>query len=111
VRFLGRRVYAGFIVVLLAAMTHGLSEQRVEQVRRTLKVDPRTLSRWRDWWLENFVESSFWKAARARFLPPLCQASLPWSLCQRFDVELRAGLVALLEFLTPLSITPANHAL
>lgn len=48
VRFLGRRVYAGFIFVLLAAMAHGLSADRVRRLREITGVDHRTLQRWRD---------------------------------------------------------------
>ena len=48
VRFLGRKVYAGFIVVLLAAMCHGLSANRVRHLRKITGADARTLKRWRD---------------------------------------------------------------
>ena len=48
VRFLGRRVYAGFVVVLLAAMSHGLSADRVRRLREITGADRRTLERWRD---------------------------------------------------------------
>ena len=33
VRFMGRRVYAGLVVVLVAAMTHGLKPERVQRLR------------------------------------------------------------------------------
>ena len=59
VRFLGRRIYAGFIVVLLAAMTHGLSPGRVETLRKTIGADRRTLARWRQWWLQSFDQQCF----------------------------------------------------
>lgn len=49
VRFMGRRVYAGIIVVLLSAMCHGLTPQRVAALRKELQIDRRTLTRWR-WW-------------------------------------------------------------
>ena len=29
-----------------------------------------------------FVDSSFWKEARARFMPPLCHNTMPLSLCE-----------------------------
>jgi len=103
VRFLGRRVYAGLVVVLVSAMIHGLTAERVRRIREVLKIDPRTLERWRQWWLDNFVRSSFWKVARARFMPPLCEKTLPWSLCVKFDVEQRERLLALLQFLAPIT--------
>jgi hypothetical protein len=107
VRFLGRRVYVGFVVVLVAAMHHGLSRERVEAIRETLGVDVRTLARWRAWWLDTFVQSSFWQDARARFMPPLKEASLPWSLCEFYRVERRDRLLDLLRFLAPITVPQA----
>lgn len=107
VRFLGRRVYAGFVVVLIAAMAHGLTADRVRRVREVLQIDRRTLERWRQWWLDNFVRSSFWKAARARFMPLLCEQTLPLSLCLSFEVQRRDRLLALLQFLAPLTTPTA----
>lgn len=47
VRFLGRKVYAGFVVVLLAAMRHGLSVARMEPLRKLTGAHWRTVQRWR----------------------------------------------------------------
>lgn len=87
-------------------MIHGLSAERVQRIREALEIDCRTLERWRQWWLDNFVRSTFWKAARARFMPPLCEKTLPWSLGVIFEVEQRERLLALLQFLAPIT-TPA----
>jgi hypothetical protein len=57
VRFLGRRVYAGLVVVLITTMIHGLKPGRVRRIRQTLQIDSRTLKRWRQWWLDSFVHS------------------------------------------------------
>jgi hypothetical protein len=104
VRFLGRRVYAGLVVVLVSAMSHGLKPQRVQALRESLGIDRRTLERWREWWLGFFVKSSFWRQARARFMPPLCQETLPLSLCLSFAVEERRDrLLDLLQFLSPIT--------
>ena len=104
VRFLGRRVYGGVVVVLVSAMAHGLKPERVGRLREVLRVDRRTLERWRQWWLAIFVESSFWKEARARFLPPLCTRTLPLSLALKFAVDKgRDRLVELLKFLAPIT--------
>jgi hypothetical protein len=89
-------------------MAHGLKPERVHRLRQELGIDRRTLDRWRQWWLVIFVESSFWKEARARFLPPLCQRTLPWSLCLSFAVrERRDRLLELLKFLAPLTTPDA----
>ena len=104
VRFMGRRVYAGLVVVLVSAMMHGLKPDRVCRLREALNIDRRTLERWRQWWLTTFVQSSFWKGARARFMPPLCQRTLPASLCLSFEVEERRDrLLDLLLFLAPIT--------
>jgi hypothetical protein len=59
VRFMGRRVYAALVVVLITTMIHGLKPARVRHIRQALQIDSRTLKRWRQWWLDNFVCSSF----------------------------------------------------
>ena len=79
VRFLGRRVYVGFVVVLLAAMRHGLKPERVRLIRERMGVDVRTLERWRRWWLTVFAAGPFWKAAKARLMPRVEEATLPLS--------------------------------
>lgn len=104
-RFLGRRVYWGITVVLVSAMRHGLKAQRVQALRERLGMDYRTLERWRKWWLESFVQSRFWKAARARFSPVICEKSLPWSLCNAFGIDRRDKLLDLLKFLSPITTT------
>jgi hypothetical protein len=49
----------------------------------------------------------FWKAARARFMPPLCERSLPLSLWLSFELEERQRLLAVLQFLGPLTTPTA----
>lgn len=103
VRFMGRRVYAGLVVVLVSAMIHGLTPERVRRLREALGIDQRTLERWRQWWLVTFVGSSFWREARARFMPPLGLQTLPLSLCESFAIERRDRLLDLLQFLAPIT--------
>jgi len=111
VRFLGRKVYAGFVLVLLSTMLHGLNAGRVRRIRELLNTDDslsrRTLERWRQWWLDTFVRSSFWKEARARFMPPVCDKTLPNSLCSRLEIDRRDRLLALLKFLAPITTPTA----
>jgi len=111
VRFLGRKVYAGLVVVLLSTMLNGLNAERVRRIRQLLntrdELSRRTLERWRQWWLNTFVRSTFWKEARARFMPPVCEKALPNSLCARFEIEERGQLVALLKFLAPITTPTA----
>ena len=97
-------MYAGFVVVLVAAMIHGLKPERVRLIQEKLGIDRRTLERWRQWWLTAFVEGAFWRAGRARFMPVLCEETLPWSLGERFGIERAGGLMKLLGFLAPLTV-------
>jgi len=78
----------------------------VKLLREALGIDRRTLERWRQWWLVAFLESSFWRAARARFMPRLCLKTMPLSLCESFEVQRRDRLLDLLKFLAPIT-TPA----
>jgi hypothetical protein len=68
------QVYAGLVVVLITTVIHGLKSGRVRRIQQALQIDSRTLKRWCQWWLDSFVRSSFWKAARARLMPPICEA-------------------------------------
>jgi hypothetical protein len=81
VRYLGRRVYLGVVVVLVSAMEHGLSLRRVAKLNEDLGIGLRTLRRWRQWWRAVFVSTRFWHGARGRFMPPCLQRSEidpPW---------------------------------
>ncbi len=77
VRFLGRKVYLGVIVVLLTALHHGLTEARRRQLIEELDVPAQTLWRWRRWWRERFVATRCWRALAGQFIPPLATDSLP----------------------------------
>ena len=111
VRFLGRRVYAGVVVVLMAAMQHGLSGRRVEALRQEIKIDVRTLKRWREWWLGAFIQSPFWKVERARFMPLMRETDMPLSMVDRFSATSCEGLVRLMRFLAPITIGTTNGGL
>ncbi|MEN8183977.1 MAG: hypothetical protein ABFS46_15730 [Myxococcota bacterium] len=102
-RFLGRRVYFGVVVVLVTAMAQGVTPRRSAELRVQLGVDRRTLSRWRRWWQQHFPASPFWREHRARFSPAVLAEGLPRTLLDRFSREGRPeGVVALLRFLAAL---------
>jgi hypothetical protein len=108
IRFLGRRVYLGAVVVVATAMQQGVTPARARRLQELFGVSPRTLARWREWWRTTFAESAFWKAARAFFSPPVDAANAPLSLLERFGVDEESQLLALLRFLAPVS-TPAGY--
>lgn len=104
VRFLGRRVYLGAVVLLVSAMEGGITDQRVAKLRKLLGVSRRTLWRWRSWWRQIFPRSRFWKRHRGRFMPPLNDSNLPASLLERFrGNDERSRLIQVLSFLAPLT--------
>lgn len=109
VRFLGRRIYLGAVVVLAAALQQGSNRWRAHRLRELFGVSLQTLARWRVWWQEAFVESGFWKAAKAAFSPAVAEALAPGSLLERFGGDELERLAALLRFLAPLSV-PAEYA-
>lgn len=111
VRFLGRKVYAGIVVVLVAAMMHGPNARRIATLHTALGLDARTLKRWHRWWLDVFVQTPFWKANRARFMPTLDDSQMPYSLVELFQAQGREGLIKLMVFLSPITTTPAERML
>ncbi|MFM0150870.1 hypothetical protein P0D89_53600, partial [Paraburkholderia sp. RL18-085-BIA-A] len=84
VRFLGRRFYAGTVVVLLSAMDDGVTNRRIEELRRVLGVHRRTLQRWRHWWRTVFAATPFWSMARGSLVSPPNATDLPTGLLERF---------------------------
>ena len=111
VRFLGRRVYLGAVVVLVSAMRHGPTPQRVATLGALIGASRRTLQRWWRWWRATFAESAFWKAAAGQFARPPERGLLPRSLLERFGGDARERLVATLRFLSPSTTTSARNAL
>jgi hypothetical protein len=100
VRFLGRKVYLGAMVVLVSAMRHGATPPRAERLRELFGVSRRTLARWRT----AFSASPFWKAARGHLRRPADPGRLPLSLLEAFALDdERERLVAALRFLAPIT--------
>lgn len=105
-RFLGRRVYLGALVVLVSAMTGGVTAARWARVEALVGVSLRTLQRWRAWWLRSFRRTAFWKGARGRLVPAVEESRLPASLLDRFTTPSERagdGLVRCLRFLSPIT--------
>jgi hypothetical protein len=102
VRFLGRRVYLGVMVVLITAMRQGPTPKGYAALRDRFGVDRRTIARWQTWWKEAFPETLFWKSAKARFARLPSPTEFPHTLVFLFKAESGERMAALLRFLSPL---------
>jgi hypothetical protein len=105
VRFLGRKVFLGAVVILVSAMRQGPTPRRVRELTKLFHVDRRTIYRWRDFWNECFPKTRFWKVARARLVPVLEIMEFPRSLLVGFvqSGNDRGGWERLLCFLSPIT--------
>jgi len=106
VRFLGRKVYLGVIVILITAMEHGLIPKRRKQLIEQLDIWPQTLSRWFKWWRKIFPASRCWQSERGCFMPEVDCARFPGALLGRLTGDdLRQRLCHLLRLLLPMTTT------
>ena len=111
VRFLGRKVYTAVTVVLVSAMMHGPNEQRLKRLQQAFGIDRRTLTHWRQWWTEIFVQCVFWKSERGRFKGQMARAQMPLSLVQAFGAQQMDGMVRLMKFLSPITTQSCTEVL
>jgi hypothetical protein len=111
VRFLGRKVYLGGVVVLATAMQSGITPARAAKLKELFGASLRTLARWRTWWRETFTESAFWKAGKARLIPPVVESEMPLSLLERFGEDGQVRLIAMLRFIAPITTTSPSGAM
>lgn len=103
VRFLGRKVYLGAVVVLATVLRHGATRVRMERLRALFGVSAKTVKRWRAFWLQSVTASDFWKVGKADFMPQVDEASLPMSLLLRFAGTGAQPLAHLLRFISPMT--------
>lgn len=106
VRFLGRKVYLGAVVVLVAAMQQGPSPRRVRELSELFGADRRTIVRWQVFWREHFPLTPFWKVERGRLALVIGDAALPRALMDAFlrSGDPREDWGRLLCFLSPITI-------
>ena len=103
-RFLLRRVYVSVVVVLVTALRHGATPERVAKLRALVGVSRRTLERWRHWWVEEFTRAAFWRSAMGRLAVPVEKTTLPLSLLECFQKPTeKEKTIDLLRFILPLT--------
>jgi hypothetical protein len=106
VRFLGRKVYLGVIVILISAMRQGPSPRRVRELSARFGAGESTIARWQTFWREHFPQTPFWKVARASFITLGKTVILPYSLVNAFLSRHppAEGWMLLLRFLSPITV-------
>jgi hypothetical protein len=105
VRFLGRKVYLGAVVVLVAAMRQGPTPRRVRELTEHFDASRHAIARWRVFWDEHFPLTKFWHNARALLVPVAEVTAFPRDLLTVFvraDDD-RDGWLKLLRFLAPIT--------
>ena len=109
VRFLGRKVYLGAVVILVSAMRQGPEPHRVRELSRLFGVDKATIARWQAFWRDHIPQTPFWKIARARLVPVFEMVALPRSILEAFlcSHDQHQGWAYLLRFLSPITVRGA----
>lgn len=103
VRFLGRRVYLGAIVV--AASIVAVMVACAAAVTRATGVPSRTTRRWLRWWRGPFTASDVFVDLSARVVPAPDRWLVPASLLSLSGDNAPGGIRRLLAWLTPLTTT------
>jgi len=112
VRFLGRKVFMGVIVILVMAREHGLSKKRRKLLIEQLDLYPQALSRWRQWWRKIFPVSRCWQTHKSRFIPPVDILQLPGALLGRLHGKnLEHRVCLLLRLLMPITTSSWSGSL
>lgn len=106
-RFLGRRVYLG-IVVIVASLA-GQAIAKASELRTQTGVPPRTVRRWLSWWQGFFPSTEVFVAIRARLFGVSIER-LPSSITDQLPGTFPSRITALLVWLAPLTTGSASNA-
>jgi hypothetical protein len=83
VRFLGRRVYVGAVMILASVVA--LAQTAASGARRVTGVPARTTRRWLQWWRGPFVTTPVFVELSGRLVPAVDRRSLPTSILERLS--------------------------
>lgn len=103
VRFLGRRVYLGAVVIMASAIA--LTTMAVAAAVRTSGVPARTTRRWLRWWRGPFTTSAAFVELSARFVAAPERRRLPVSVLERLAEPWPVAIAKLLAWLAPITTT------
>ena len=103
VRFLGRRVYVGAVVIVAAAAA--LMTMATAAAVRATGVPARTTRRWLCWWRGPFTTTAPFAELSARLLPTPERQRLPVSVLERLAADRPVAIRRLLGWLAPITTT------
>lgn len=106
VRFFGRYWHVAPVLILISALSLGINDRRLKQIKIHLgvTVSESTWKRWRKWWGSVFCTTPFWQQSKgllSNFDEEAC--FLPRDLLILFKESLDKKMVRLLKFLSPLT--------
>jgi hypothetical protein len=108
VRFLGRRVYVGAVVIVASAVA--LAATSAGAARRSTGVAARTTRRWLHWWRGSFTTSVSFIALSARLVPSFSRSAIPISILERLGGEPAVRITRLLAWLAPITTASSPDA-
>lgn len=100
VRFLGRRVYLGAVVIVASIVA--LALQAAREVRRQTGVPSRTVGRWLGWWQGPFLGTEVYVTICARLIG-VEVGQVPASIVDRLEGTGTERVRSMLEWLVPLT--------
>jgi hypothetical protein len=101
VRFLGRRVYAGAVVIVASVIALAVSVAAT--ARQRTGIPSRTTRRWVGWWRDPFTTTRVFVELCARLVPAVSRQALPTSILERLRGEPVLRLQRLLAWLAPIT--------
>ena len=102
-RFLGRKVFFGVLVLLVPVLRDGATPERLGRLCERFTVSARTVRRWMRFWRETFVASRVWQSWKGYFALPVRADAMPMSLLAAFSeiTDTASRLVAVLRLVAP----------
>lgn len=107
VRFLGQKVYVGFIFTLVSALIYGLTPTRQRTLLSQTGIPRQTLHRWVKWWRKEFVRTKVWKRLKMHLMAIDCDPVAILSLLK--GRTFIARIVRLLKLLLPLTTKSSSN--
>lgn len=101
VRFLGRRVYVGAVVILASVVALAAASARAAE--RATGIAARTSRRWLRWWRGPFTTSAPFVELSGRLVPPPSRSALPTSILERLPGDTTTRVRRLLGWLAPIT--------